>query len=125
MRRPTEFADAQAERIIRALCIGFGLSRAQMRGPARNRAIAWPRQLAMYLVRAMEGMSLPQIGRAFGGRHHTTVMAGCRETWRRFEADDPGMLQLLVELAERLEPRLSDIGERRERELKEVRDGKA
>lgn len=42
----------------------------------RNREVAFPRQIAMYLVRDILGMSLPRIGEAFGGRDHTTVMHG-------------------------------------------------
>ena len=113
MKRPSEFATAQALAIIDAIAAGFGYSRTGLLIAGREREAAWPRQLAMYLVRAMEGMSLPQIGRVFGGRDHTTVLYACRETWRRFEEESPGVLEALVELAEAIEPPLSDIGARR------------
>jgi chromosomal replication initiation ATPase DnaA len=112
--RPSEFATAQAACIIGAIADGFGISRAQILYGGRHRHLARPRRLAMYLVRAMEGLSLPQIGRAFGGRDHTTVLHACRKTWREFsEHGATDELFALVELAEALEPPLSDVGARR------------
>ena len=45
----------------------------------RSRDIALPRQIAMYLCRDMTQLSTTNIGRAFGGRDHTTVMHGCEK----------------------------------------------
>ena len=105
MRRPSEFAAAQARRIIDAIAVGFGISRTALLFGGRHCIYSRPRHLAMYLVRAMEGLSLPQIGKLFGGRDHTTVLHACRKTWRTFadqgQADE---LFALVELAEALEP---------------------
>lgn len=58
------------------------ISLAEIRGPSRVRAVAWPRQDAM---RAMidAGYSTTQIGRFFGGRDHTTVMHGARASRAR------------------------------------------
>ena len=39
-----------------------------------SKAIAFPRQIAMYLVKQLTSASLPEIGRQFGGKHHTTVL---------------------------------------------------
>jgi chromosomal replication initiator protein len=94
-----EEARARGRRIVDAIATGFGCSRSQLIHGGRHRRLSWPRQLAMYLVRSDEGLSLPEIGRLFGGRHHTTVLAGCRATWRRFAEDRPA-LDALVELAE-------------------------
>ncbi len=47
-------------------------------GPKRVRTIARPRQVAMYLSKHLTSRSLPEIGRRFGGRDHTTVMHGVR-----------------------------------------------
>ncbi|NCX94213.1 MAG: chromosomal replication initiator protein DnaA, partial [Gammaproteobacteria bacterium] len=44
----------------------------------RNRSIARPRQVAMYLAKELTNHSLPEIGEAFGGRDHTTVLHACR-----------------------------------------------
>jgi chromosomal replication initiator protein len=52
----------------------FGLSTEELRQGSSRHAVALPRQIAMYLVKQMTDASLPEIGRHFGGRHHTTVM---------------------------------------------------
>jgi chromosomal replication initiator protein len=51
---------------------------AEMYSPKRTRAIARPRQIAMWLARELTPHSLPEIGDAFGGRDHTTVLHACR-----------------------------------------------
>ena len=50
-----------------------------MIGPKRVRTIARPRQIAMYLAKQLTPRSLPEIGRRFGGRDHTTIMHGVRK----------------------------------------------
>jgi chromosomal replication initiator protein len=45
----------------------------------RTRSIARPRQVAMALAKELTNHSLPEIGDAFGGRDHTTVMHGCKK----------------------------------------------
>jgi chromosomal replication initiator protein len=52
----------------------FSLSVADLCSPSRNRQLVTARQIAMYLVRELTDLSLPVIGKAFGGRDHTTVM---------------------------------------------------
>ncbi|CAN5335752.1 MAG: chromosomal replication initiator protein DnaA [Nocardioides sp.] len=52
----------------------FGLSIEELTGPSRGRHLVLARQIAMYLCRELTAMSLPQIGKEFGGRDHTTVM---------------------------------------------------
>ncbi len=58
---------------------------------SRNNAksVAMPRQVAMYLCKALTRASLPEIGRAFGGKHHSTVIHSIRkvEALRRKDAD--------------------------------------
>ncbi|MCX5686887.1 MAG: chromosomal replication initiator protein DnaA [Candidatus Omnitrophica bacterium] len=55
----------------------FDIKPSDMRAKKRSRAIAYPRQVAMYLVRQLTDFSLPEIGDQFGGRDHTTVMHAC------------------------------------------------
>ncbi|MBU1863035.1 MAG: chromosomal replication initiator protein DnaA [Candidatus Omnitrophica bacterium] len=52
----------------------FNLKLSDMRTKKRNKSIAYPRQIAMYLVRSLTEHSLPEIGEYFGGRDHTTVL---------------------------------------------------
>lgn len=54
--------------------LSFKIPLEQMRAPTRSRRFARPRQVAMYLARELTGRSLPEIGRQFGGRDHTTVL---------------------------------------------------
>jgi chromosomal replication initiator protein len=52
----------------------FSLKLDDFKAKKRTRAVAFPRQIAMYLAREMTDNSLPKIGEEFGGRDHTTVM---------------------------------------------------
>jgi len=56
----------------------YKLKVAEMYSKKRTRAIARPRQVAMWLARELTHHSLPEIGEAFGGRDHTTVLHACR-----------------------------------------------
>lgn len=55
----------------------FDVTPTEMRAKRRSRAIAYPRQVAMYLARKLTDYSLPEIGEHFGGRDHTTVIHAC------------------------------------------------
>ena len=55
----------------------FDIRLSDMRAKKRSKAIAYPRQIAMYLARKLTDYSLPEIGESFGGRDHTTVMHAC------------------------------------------------
>ncbi len=54
----------------------------------RTRAIAFPRQIAMYLTRELTDMSLPKIGDEFGGRDHTTVIHACDKISKEIEESE-------------------------------------
>ena len=67
-------------------CDALGVSLEEMRSTSRAVAVAWARQVAMYLSRELTDATLPAIGREFG-RNHTTVMHACKRTAERISAD--------------------------------------
>ncbi len=62
------------EEIQKRVSEHFNIKQSEMHSARRSRAIARPRQVAMYLAKQLTARSLPEIGRKFGGRDHTTVM---------------------------------------------------
>jgi chromosomal replication initiator protein len=66
------------EEIQRKVSDHYNIRLSDMIGPKRLRSYARPRQVAMYLCKKMTSRSLPEIGRRFGGRDHTTVMHGVK-----------------------------------------------
>jgi chromosomal replication initiator protein len=82
-------------------CEAFGLSIEQLLSSSRAAPVAWPRQVAMYLARELTDQTLPAIGRAFGGRNHTTVMHACRRTAARI-AEDREAYETVRRLTEQL-----------------------
>ncbi|MEO6923168.1 MAG: chromosomal replication initiator protein DnaA, partial [Bryocella sp.] len=74
-----QFIDTQVRKITieaiqRAVAENFGMRVAELKQKNNSRQIVVPRQIAMYLAKQMTEASLPEIGRQFGGKHHTTVM---------------------------------------------------
>jgi chromosomal replication initiator protein len=66
------------EEIQRKTAEFYKLDLRELHSPRRARRVARPRQVAMYLARELTSRSLPDIGRRFGGRDHTTVLHACR-----------------------------------------------
>jgi len=66
------------EEIQRKVSEHYNIRLSDIIGPKRVRTIARPRQVAMYLAKQLTSRSLPEIGRRFGGRDHTTIMHGVR-----------------------------------------------
>ena len=62
------------EQIQRKVCDFFGIRLSDIKAKTRTKAIAFPRQIAMYLARQLTHASLAEVGRAFGGKDHTTVL---------------------------------------------------
>jgi chromosomal replication initiator protein len=79
----------------------FGISVELLVSQSRAGAVAWPRQIAMYLARELTEQTLPAIGRAFGGRNHTTVLHAYRRTAERI-ACDPEAFEVVRRLSEAL-----------------------
>lgn len=67
------------EEIQRKVAEHYNVRLSDMIGPKRVRTIARPRQIAMYLSKTLTSRSLPDIGRRFGGRDHTTIMHGVKK----------------------------------------------
>jgi len=75
------------EQIVEAVALHFSVEVNALQGRSRSRAIARPRQIAMYLIRKETGASLPQIGTVLGGRDHTTILYGCERIADLIEED--------------------------------------
>lgn len=75
----------------------FDIKLSDMRAKKRSKAIAYPRQIAMYLVRQLTDFSLPEIGDQFGGRDHTTVIHACEKIERELK-DKPGFKAIIDRL---------------------------
>jgi chromosomal replication initiator protein len=74
-----QFIDMQVRKITieaiqRAVAEQFGMRVADLKQKNNSRNVVVPRQIAMYLAKQMTEASLPEIGRQFGNKHHTTVM---------------------------------------------------
>lgn len=66
------------DEIQRTVSEHYNIRISELIGPKRSRVFARPRQVAMYLAKEMTQRSLPEIGRKFGKRDHTTIMHGIR-----------------------------------------------
>ncbi len=90
------------ENIQKTVCEYYKIRMAELLSKRRPRSIARPRQMAMALCKELTQHSLPEIGDAFGGRDHTTVMHACRkidelcETDGRLREDKVKLLRLLT-----------------------------
>lgn len=75
------------EMIQRVVADYFALSVGELKGKKRTKAIAFPRQIAMYITREMTEYSTTEVGLEFGGRDHTTVMHACQRVESRMKTD--------------------------------------
>src|SRR5215468_3739115 len=89
------------EAIQRAVSDQFGLRPAEIKAKNNSRAIVYPRQIAMYLAKHLTEASLPEIGRQFGGKHHTTVLHSVEKIEETRKADKD-LNRLLNKLTEQL-----------------------
>jgi chromosomal replication initiator protein len=76
------------ESIVRAVADRFSISPAQLKLKSNTHQIAYPRQVAMYLVKELTQASLPEIGRYFGGKHHTTVLHSIQKIEKLRQRDE-------------------------------------
>lgn len=79
----------------------YGLRLEEFAAKKRTQAVAFARQVAMYLCRELTDLSLPRIGEEFGGRDHTTVLHACEKIAQQ-QKRDPDLAVTLTALAERI-----------------------
>jgi chromosomal replication initiator protein len=80
----------------------FQIRQAQLKERSNMRKVVYPRQVAMYLVKELTDASLPEIGRAFGGKHHTTVIHSIGKI-ERSRQTDPDLNRMLHSLMDSLQ----------------------
>ncbi len=100
------FIDSQSrkvtiESIQKAVGEQFGLRPLEIKQKNNSRAIVYPRQIAMYLAKQLTEASLPEIGRQFGGKHHTTVLHSINKIDEQRKGDKD-LNRLLNKLSETL-----------------------
>lgn len=85
--------------VIKAVADRFSLQPNQLKQKSNSRQIAYPRQVAMYLAKELTQASLPEIGRQFGGKHHTTVLHSIHkiEQLRNSDADLNRMIHSIID----------------------------
>jgi chromosomal replication initiator protein len=88
-------------RIQDAVSQRFGVTIDELVSPRRSQAVAYPRQVAMYLSRELTDASLPMIGKQFGGRDHTTVIHA-KDKITRLIREDRSVYNLVQELTARI-----------------------
>ncbi|MHB8173656.1 MAG: chromosomal replication initiator protein DnaA [Nitrospirota bacterium] len=71
------------DEIMKLVADHFQIKISEMKSKKRTRNLVQPRQVAMYLCRTVAGGSFPEVGKAFGGKDHTTVLHACRQVDER------------------------------------------
>jgi chromosomal replication initiator protein len=89
------------EAIQKSVADQFGLRLTEIKAKNNSRAIVYPRQIAMYLAKHLTEASLPEIGRQFGGKHHTTVLHSIDKI-EEVRKNDKDLNRLLTKLTETL-----------------------
>jgi chromosomal replication initiator protein len=87
--------------IKRRVAAFFDLSLEDLVSPRRHRAVARPRQIAMYFCKRLTRRSFPDIGQRFGGRDHTTVMHAVKRI-EELALADPAFAAELVEIGRKI-----------------------
>ena len=80
----------------------FQIKQSQLKEKSNTKKVVYPRQVAMYLVKELTDASLPEIGRAFGGKHHTTVIHSINKIEQQRHSD-PELNRLLHSLMDSLQ----------------------
>jgi chromosomal replication initiator protein len=88
--------------IQKAVAERFQIKQSQLKEKSNTKKVVYPRQVAMYLVKELTDASLPEIGRAFGGKHHTTVIHSISKI-EQTRQNDPELNRLLHSLMDSLQ----------------------
>jgi chromosomal replication initiator protein len=91
----------KVEDILRVVSRHFAVSKADILSDRRHRSVVRPRQIGMYLAKQLTSRSLPEIGRRFGNRDHTTVLHAIRKIDREM-GDNPHLKEEVEELKRQL-----------------------
>jgi chromosomal replication initiator protein len=88
--------------IQKAVAERFEIKQSNLKEKSNTRKVVYPRQVAMYLVKELTDASLPEIGRAFGGKHHTTVIHSINKI-EQTRHHDPELNRMLHNLMDSLQ----------------------
>ena len=91
------------EKIKKTVCKYYGIKITDIESSKKTNNIAFPRQIARYLIREMTDYSLPKIGQFFGGKHYTTVLYACEKI-----DDELSMDKNLREVIENIKEEIKD-----------------
>lgn len=97
----TESPTISPDAVLRAVASFFALKPAQLKSKNNSPSIALPRQIAMYICKELTHQSLPQIGREFGNKHHTTVLHSVRKI-RSLKNKDTEVTKAVNEIVNKL-----------------------
>jgi chromosomal replication initiator protein len=75
------------DQVLKAVASYYQVKISELKSERRHKSIAGPRAVAMYLARKLTGSSYPDLGRAFGGKHHTTIISAVEKTTERIKGD--------------------------------------
>lgn len=107
-------------RIQDAVCARYGIAREDLLSSSRKRQVAWPRQLGIYLTHRVVGRSTNEIGAAFGGRDHSTVLHAIASVKERLRLDaeterDAGVILRALDTGMAVPPRAAQAAKEEKR----------
>jgi len=98
----TQDRKVSIDSIQKAVAERFQIKQSQLKEKSNTKKVVYPRQVAMYLVKELTDASLPEIGRAFGGKHHTTVIHSINKI-EQTRHQEPELNRLLHSLMDSLQ----------------------
>jgi chromosomal replication initiator protein len=95
----TEEKSVTIEMIQKFVADHYNVKLAELKAKNNSKSIAEPRQIAMYLTKALTDASLPEIGKGFGGKHHSTVIHSIRkiDTMRKRDPEFDRLIHSFVQ----------------------------